>query len=403
MDGEYILQPKSSYENKTDYTLLEATLKSQSTIHTFDGAGESQYVSSTLKLKFLHERRTHPPTDDVKLITIPSLLQYDPAKILKTLQSEVDIAKNLINNLVDKIDKTKVDLNQIYDDTLSELFNLVKNLDGNELRELYKEFSMGTAYHQETAKNIFLEILPQIGTLSSIELITELVVKKQINPVNAIQLIISIPFTISEFNMEIVNLCKPFLSLENERSDVVNVAVLSFSTIVFKTFISNKMSQPQFDQYVKQFFDLFIKSQDYNQQILYIQALSNLQVGNVAQYLISIIQDPNMSVDLRYLAMWATMPTSHTRGELSYQLFWPIFENHLNPLELRIAAFTILLTSNPSPGRLLSLHRIITQNEGSDHLLNFYRTTVISMSDSTYPCHQSLYVSHISHIFFFYL
>jgi hypothetical protein len=53
---------------------------------------------------------------------------------------------------------------------------------------------------------------------------------------------------------------------------------------------------------------------DYEQQMLYLEAMGNLQLGNVANYLQPIIQaDYHQTTDIRFLAIFATMPTAYTR------------------------------------------------------------------------------------------
>jgi hypothetical protein len=91
---------------------------------------------------------------------------------------------------------------------------------------------------------------------------------------------------------------------------------------------------------------IFPDSFDYEQQMLYLEALGNLQMGNVADYLESIIKgDYEQNMDIRFLAIWATMPTAHMRPEKVYEVYWPIFHSKTSPLQLRVAAFTMLLVS----------------------------------------------------------
>jgi hypothetical protein len=48
--------------------------------------------------------------------------------------------------------------------------------------------------------------------------------------------------------------------------------------------------------------------------MLYLEAMGNLQLGNVANYLQPIIQaDYSQTTDIRFLAIFATMPTAYTR------------------------------------------------------------------------------------------
>lgn len=61
---------------------------------------------------------------------------------------------------------------------------------------------------------------------------------------------------------------------------------------------------------------------DYEQQMLYLEAMGNLQLGNVHNYLYPIIQaNYSQTTDFRFLAIFATMPTAHKRTtEVNYIL-----------------------------------------------------------------------------------
>lgn len=127
--------------------------------------------------------------------------------------------------------------------------------------------------------------------------------------------------------------------------------------------------------------------------MLYMQGLRNLKLGNVVEYLDPIIRDHSQNNDIRFLAMFITMETAWRREDTdkNFETFWPIFENRSEALELRVAAFTTLLTSYPTPARLMSIHALI-ENETDPHLINFYRTTILSLAGSTQPCYRKLYV-----------
>lgn len=124
--------------------------------------------------------------------------------------------------------------------------------------------------------------------------------------------------------------------------------------------------------------------------MLYINAMANLQHGNVAEYLEPIIKaDYPQNTDIRFLAMMATLPSAQSRPEKSYELYWPIFESPDTPLQLRVGAFIMLLHSNPTPARLMSIHSVM-ENEKCPHMINFYITTVQGLKKTTYPCYQQL-------------
>ena len=144
---------------------------------------------------------------------------------------------------------------------------------------------------------------------------------------------------------------------------------------------------------VKYIFLMFTDSHDYEYKLLYLQALGNLKLGLVTNYLDPIIRDESQSDDIRFQATWikestAEQSTSSER-RTNYETFWPIFENRSAAIELRVAAFMTLLTSNPTSARLMSIHTLM-ENETNPHLVNFYRTTLLSLAGTTQPCYQKL-------------
>lgn len=129
--------------------------------------------------------------------------------------------------------------------------------------------------------------------------------------------------------------------------------------------------------------------------------MGNLKLGKVTDYLDPIIRDENQSDDIRFMATWikesvAEQSTPNERRK-NYETFWPIFENRSAPIELRVAAFKTLLTSNPTSSRLMSIHTLM-ENETNPHLINFYRTTLLSLAGTTQPCYQKLYVAMLSSV-----
>lgn len=121
--------------------------------------------------------------------------------------------------------------------------------------------------------------------------------------------------------------------------------------------------------------------------MLYLQGLRNLKLGKVADYLDPVIRDETQSTDIRFLAANAIYSVSNKRADKAYETFWPIFENRSSALEMRVVAFSVLMFSNPTPARLISIHALM-ESETNPHLINFYRTTILSLAGTTHPCLQ---------------
>ncbi|XP_052863112.1 uncharacterized protein LOC128269750 [Anopheles cruzii] len=308
----------------------------------------------------------------------------------KSTERLIKRTAQLLNAMADNLETVDNKLNEPYDETVSEIIRLMGTMDLDTLKQLYEEIDLGTSYRQETARNIFLEIVPRTGTPSTILLTRDLIMNKQVNPMTAVQLLISLPFYMSEPSQELVKECEMFLEVGADRPDIKHAAVLSYATMIYNTFVAGKLTADTFEKYVKMYFDLFLNSFEYEQQMLYLEGLGNLQLENVAEYLDPIIRaDYPQNTDIRFLAMLALLPTAHLRPNQVYETYWPIFHSRTSPLQLRVAAFTMLLFSNPTPGRLLGLYSVI-RTENDPHMINFYRTTVLSISETTYPCYQHL-------------
>lgn len=195
--------------------------------------------------------------------------------------------------------------------------------------------------------------------------------------------------------------------------EVAESAYLSFATLVYNAYNTKKIEKNDFEKYVKQYFEWFvskyfaancplrfqlsflfhilIESQEYDRKMIFLQGLGNLLVGNVADYLDPIIRDETVDTDTRFLAILATLPLVRTRADKVYETYWPLLQNHNTSLELRVISFYTLVLSNPTPARLMSLHNVL-RKETNQHLINFYHTTILSMSGTTHPCYQDLYV-----------
>ncbi|ALC45883.1 CG31150, partial [Drosophila busckii] len=383
--------------NETGYFLNTAHAKGTTLVHTFESTGEAQYINSELSLSFRAEIPIENPIDiETSMSAEASNLQLQPVEINdptggrnpQQKETIISAAAGLLDNLAEALESTEFKYDEPYDSTLSDVIRLLSQMDFESLKKLYTEVDIGTSYRQETIRNIFYEIIPRIGTKASVFLTRHLVIEKAIKSPIAVQLLIPMPFHIFELSADLVKECEDFLSIGPDRPDVRQAAILSFATLVYNVYVARGIDKDEFEEYVQKYFNLYLNDRDYEQKMLYLQGLSNLQLGNVANYLEPIVMDEG-NEDLKFMAAWTTLALADKRAERIYEIYWPIFESRNASLELRVAAVTLLLISNPTAARLISIHRII-QAETDPHLINYYRTTVMSISETTYPCYQHL-------------
>lgn len=166
-----------------------------------------------------------------------------------------------------------------YNEKASELIRLMGTMSLAALKRLYEEIDIGTSYLQETARNLFIEMIPRCGTKATALFTRDMVINKMVKPTTAVELLLVLPFNIAEYSTELIKECESFLNLGPDRPDVRQSAILSYSIMIYKTFVAGQMSTDLFDYYTKKYFDLFLNSFDFEEQLLYLQGMGNLQVG----------------------------------------------------------------------------------------------------------------------------
>lgn len=174
-------------------------------------------------------------------------------------QEYIDHIIYLLNYLTDNLETTDtINFREPIDSHVSEMFRLMSLMSSEMMEELFAHIDRGTSYRQETTRNIFLEILPRIGTAASVLLTRDIIVKNQVKSTTAVQLLISLPFHIDEPSAKLVADCEQFLNLGNISPDVRQAGVLTYSILIHNTYAAGKMSTDEFERYVKRFFDYFL-------------------------------------------------------------------------------------------------------------------------------------------------
>lgn len=173
----------------------------------------------------------------------------------------------LLLKLAESLETDKPNLEDPFDERVSELMRLTSTMHYDALVKLYQKIDIGTSYTQETARNLFLEILPRCGSKDTILLTRDLVLEKSIRSTTAVQMLIAMPFNVIEHSLHLVKECEVFLKLGPDRPDVRHAAILSYATLIYKTFISDLMSNEIFEKYIKIYFDRFLNSFEYEEQV----------------------------------------------------------------------------------------------------------------------------------------
>lgn len=260
-EAQYTLIPQND-----KYYLNTAFVKGIAMVHTFESTGEAQYVSSELQLTYLSESDIVNVLDiDKEMSLLVSGLEYDTplhdwsgGRQKENHRKLVKRANTLLIALADGLESVHLKFEEPYDSTVAEIIKLMGKMNYDCLQKLYQEIDIGTSYRQETVRNIFLELIPRIGTKAAVLLTRDLIVGNRVKSTTAVQLLISLPFHISELSAELVTECEILMNLGSDRPDVKQSAILTFATLVHNAYVGRKIPDKIFETYVKKYFELFM-------------------------------------------------------------------------------------------------------------------------------------------------
>ncbi|VVC32657.1 Hypothetical protein CINCED_3A003228 [Cinara cedri] len=309
-------------------------------------------------------------------------LNHKPTNKSHLLTEIHDILGQLTESLSWEIGTTNLD-NQ----TAFRALELMWWLDTADWNTLYDTIKIGTSYSQETIQHFFWDLVPQVGSASSVEFIRELIKEQQITGFLATGLLFTFPYHVRYPNEKLLKETEILLDLDIESdSEIQKIAILSFASLVHKTCGNGMCSDDTQNKYIKLFLDRFKESTTHGSQMVYIEAFGNMKIDNILDFLEPIITDHDRSRHIRLVAIWAAKSATVRHSNKVDEVFWPILTNHSEPLEIRTSALNMLMMSQPSISRFLTLYWFM-QEEPNQQIYNFYYTTINSMVNSKYPCY----------------
>ncbi|XP_011266190.1 uncharacterized protein LOC105257329 [Camponotus floridanus] len=387
------------YKLKTDghiHDILSVNTSGSIYVQPFQSMGEAHYhiVQQAIELSSVKDITNKIVTNNLRT----TILQHElPEADLTQGRDTPDKSfifksiSRLLDRLSHRLENPGLDteIHNLHNTTISVLLYYLDMLDRDDLGKAYNRIS-GTSYKEETIRNMFLEALPQVGSKESAHFILNLIQNKKVSDISAIQLLMRLPLHLRRPDAQLLVSLQPFLTLPNEISaEVQNTAILAYGTLIYKTCLMH-CPYEMLDDYVRLYLDKFTESTLYEQKMVWLEGLANIQLGRVVEFLEPIASDNNIeSRHFRALAAWASIPTAPLRPDVIYRVYWPIVVNRTEHLEMRIAALTLLIVSSPTSNRLISLYWYM-QSEPNQHLYNYFYTMLKSMERTTYPCYKSI-------------
>lgn len=302
----------------------------------------------------------------------------------------IEKVQSLLSEICDSLE-WEIGIKGLDNETALQVLDLMWWLETSEWEVLYNNITLGTSYSQETIQHLFWDLLPQIGSNTSVVFIRDLVKSGRVKGFLAQRLVSTFPFYLRHPTEELLLQCEDFLRLGDNKevdAETRNASILSFATLVYKT-CSVKCSVDIVDKYTKIFLDRLTEATDYTNKMLYVHAISNMKLPKVLQFFAPQIANVSLSRHYRLLLLWATITAIDQNPEQAKEIFWPILLNKTESLELRALSTLVLLTSSPTTSRLSAIHSVMIKEE-SQQLYNFYYTTLQSLAKTMMPCYAKI-------------
>lgn len=376
----------------------------------FKSQGQYTYVHTTLDLLKVVSIEKHL---NISLESVHNNLQFDVSYIHTSgrfveVKHKVATLKHLLEEMtgwlnISQIEEHLSKKNELVD----RLVNLIVIFDYETLEGFYNDLVSKDPPQKNTQiLEIFHQVLPFVGSRSSIRLINKIIYEKRVKLEVALNMLYKLPSYIKETTPKLLEEIEDLLNWDNKINVLVRkAAVLSFGRSMHAIFVHqvNPDDKHQLIKLSKRYLDDFIKkvdkSQDIDTQALYIQALVNSKLPNVINYLIPVIKHNHFyHHKIRVLAMWG-MTAFDISSDRIYELFWPMFTNRNENSEIRQIAYYIIMKSSPSTGSLLD---VFWENQGQLHteLFHFHYSFLKSIARSKSLCLEVLKRHAIQHFAF---
>lgn len=205
-----------------DYYLNHIYVEGNTMLQTFESTGETQLIVSKLTITFMESNEIVTPLDvhtnmaskEFDLIVEEHSIG-DVTGERQTFESDelVRTAIELLGSLADSLESEHIRFDEPYEHRVVEVIQYFSRCDFESLKSLYDSIVVGTSYRQETMRNLFYDIIPRTGTRASTLLTRDLIVENLCKPTTAVQLLIALPFHITEMSSDLVSDCEPLMRL----------------------------------------------------------------------------------------------------------------------------------------------------------------------------------------------
>lgn len=196
---------------------------------------------------------------------------------------------------------------------------------------------------------VFYNVLSNVGTRTAILYIKNILANYQVRTSVARDIVQNLPFSVVYPTPQILEDLDDLVSGKIPlKDDVRTSTILGYATLVYLTFKNPSVTaEHPLEWYVDLYYNKLLKAETYNEQLIWLHGLRNIELGGVFNYLTKIIKNDvkfavNVNYDgLREQAIWGLEKYVSKHQQDVYNLVWPIVIDSRSELAHRVAALQV--------------------------------------------------------------
>lgn len=270
---------------------------------------------------------------------------------------------------------------------INRILKAMKYLDVAHFEKIMVLLQKGTAPKDVQALEMFYKMLPNIGTRPSAIFIKDLIAGHKVKDYVATSMLYTLGVNMHVPNEKLLVELEEFINWEDKvKPEVRSAAVLAYATLVYETYKEHENDE-HVEKYIKIYYKKMTEATKYEEQLLWMQGLSNIRIGSVYQLFRPIILgEPVFKYDrhLRVHAIWNILHPLQDKHEEAFEIFWPVMvDEHLH-IELRVAALKGIMRTGSVSQMYFVFQYMQTVN--CPHLYNYFFTGVKALAHSEIYC-----------------
>uniref|UniRef100_A0A182NTY7 Vitellogenin domain-containing protein n=1 Tax=Anopheles dirus TaxID=7168 RepID=A0A182NTY7_9DIPT len=199
------------------------------------------------------------------------------------------------------------------------------------------------------AVDIFYKVLPSVGTKYSVQFVMDMVKNHKVKESVAVGMLFSLGVNVRAPSVELLHSVEEFVNFPSYvKPEVAHAAILTFGTMVYKTFLHEKHST-EIEKYIKVYYKHLKEAKTFEEQLVWLHGLKNIQFGTVGELLVPLVKGEQV-LDLAYdrhlqvHVIYALMEIMEHAHDTLFEVVFPVVVDETLPVELRVAAVKVIFT-----------------------------------------------------------